>query len=206
MKIKFCGIRRMEDVALMNEFKPDYVGFVFAKSKRQVDGATALVLADMLDKSIQTVGVFVDEVLENVVITTNLVGLNVVQLHGNEDEGYIKGLRRLLPNTEIWKAVRVSSADDILKVAELPVDLLLLDSFSADAHGGTGKVANLSAIQSANLKRDFLLAGGLNSENISEIVKEIQPYGLDISSGIEVNGFKNSDKIIEIMRCFDCLR
>ena len=206
MKIKFCGIRRMEDVALMNEFKPDYVGFVFAESKRKVTKQTALVLSNKLKGGIKTVGVFVNEPLQNLLETAQFCDLDVVQLHGNEDENYIRTIRKSLHNAQIWKAVRVTSAEDILTAEKLPVDMLLLDSFSSISYGGTGKVANLSVIKETDFQKNFFLAGGLNSENISEILVENSPYGVDISSGIETDGYKDRNKILEIMRCLECLK
>jgi len=206
MKIKFCGIRRLEDVALMNEFIPDYIGFIFSKSKRQITKETAKMLSERLDKNIKTVGVFVNEPIEFVTETAKVAELDVIQLHGDEDENYITCLKESIGNTQIWKAVRVSSIEDIQIAKTLPVDMLLLDSFSKNAYGGTGEVANLSVIKEAEIKENFFLAGGLNAKNIAEIVNEIKPYGIDISSGIEQDGFKNREKIIEIVRCIQCLK
>ncbi len=211
MKIKFCGIRREEDAYLMNEFMPDYAGFVFAKSKRQVDLQTAKRLSEILDKKIKTVGVFVNEDIGTVANIARETGLFAVQLHGDEDGEYIAALKRLLPEAQIWKAVRVLCANDILAAEELYADMILLDSFSQSAYGGTGKVANLDAIKESGIigRRDFFLAGGLCAENIEGITREINPFGVDISSGIEENGVKSRSKIIEIMRimgCFNCQR
>jgi len=206
MKIKFCGIRRIEDVVLMNEFIPDYIGFIFSKSKRQITKETAKMLVEKLDKNIKTVGVFVNEPIEFITETAKIAELDVIQLHGDEDEIYINSLKESIGNTQIWKAVRVSSIEDIQIAEKLPVDMLLLDSFSKNAYGGTGEVANLSAIKEAKLNKEFFLAGGLNAKNINEIAKEIQPFGVDISSGIELDGFKNREKIIEIVRCIQCLK
>lgn len=206
MKIKFCGIRRIEDVVLMNEFIPDYIGFIFSKSKRQITKETAKMLVEKLDKNIKTVGVFVNEPIEFITETAKIAELDVIQLHGDEDEIYINSLKESIGNTQIWKAVRVSSIEDIQIAEKLPVDMLLLDSFSKNAYGGTGEVANLSVINKAEIKENFFLAGGLNAKNINEIAKEIQPFGVDISSGIELDGFKNREKIIEIVRCIQCLK
>lgn len=209
MKIKFCGIRRDEDAHLMNEFLPDYTGFVFAKSKRQVNLDAAKRLSEILDRRIKTVGVFVNEEIGAVAKIASEAGLFVVQLHGDEDRGYISALKSLLPKVEIWKAVRVSSAEDIRIAEGLGADMILLDSFSKEAYGGTGKVANLDAIKESGItgRKKFFLAGGLCAGNLEGIVREIKPFGVDISSGIEENGFKSRDKIIQIMSimgCFNC--
>ena len=201
MKIKFCGIRRIEDVMLMNSFMPDYAGFVFSQSRRQINLSTAIVLSNMLHKKIKKVGVFVNEKIEHIAQISHISRLDVIQLHGDENEEYIRNLKKLLIDKEIWKAVRVSSPCDVEKSAELSVDMLILDSFSENQYGGTGKLADLSSIKKADLKRDFFIAGGLNSQNINSIVDEIKPAGVDISSGIEIDGYKDEEKIREIMRC-----
>lgn len=204
MKLKFCGIRRMEDVLLMNEFRPDYIGYIFAESKRRISPETAAILSEALDKRIQKVGVFVDAPPEEIAQTAKTARLDVIQLHGNEGAETVTELRKLLPRAEIWKAVRVQTAKDIKKAQKLFCDRLLLDSFSLEAAGGTGKVANLAAVKESGAS-GFFLAGGLNAENITEILKEMRPYGADISSGIEQDGFKSREKILEIMRCLNCL-
>lgn len=204
MKLKFCGIRRMEDVTLMNEFLPDYIGYIFAESKRKISPEAAAILSEALNKRIQKVGVFVDAPQKEIAQTAKTAALDVIQLHGNEGADMVAELRRLLPHVEIWKAVRVQTPEDIKKAQELSCDRLLLDSFSLEAAGGTGKVAKLSAIKESGAS-GFFLAGGLNAGNITEILKEMRPYGADISSGIEQNGFKSRQKILEIMRCLNCL-
>ncbi|OCN00564.1 hypothetical protein A7X67_16630 [Clostridium sp. W14A] len=184
----------------MNEFRPDYVGFVFAGTKRRVTPEKAAALARLLDAGIRKVGVFVDEPPENIARAVKLAGLNVVQLHGSETAQGIERLRTLLPEAEIWKAVRVENSGSIPHALGLGADLLLLDSFSVTEQGGTGKTADLNLIRKANLSSPFFLAGGLNSGNIGPIVREFSPYGVDISSGIETGGVKDRRKIEQIMR------
>jgi phosphoribosylanthranilate isomerase len=200
MKIKLCGIKRPEDIAFMNEFRPDYVGFVFAGTKRRVAPETAASLAERLDGKIEKVGVFVNEPPESIARTAKLAGLDVIQLHGGETARDVAALREFLPDVEIWKAVRVRSRESIPAALRLGADLLLLDSFSKDEYGGTGKTADFGLIREANLKVPFFLAGGLNSGNLSDAVRELSPYGVDISSGIETNGVKDRRKIERIMR------
>lgn len=200
MKIKFCGIKRPEDITFMNEFCPDYIGFVFAGTKRRISPETAAALAEKLDAGIRKAGVFVDEPPESIARTAKLAGLDAVQLHGSEAAETIAALRNLLPGTEIWKAVRVKDQSSIPDAQKLGADLLLLDSFSASEYGGTGKTANFDLIRRANLKTPYFLAGGLNCENIRQIVQQFSPYGVDISSGIETDGVKDRSKIEQIMR------
>ncbi|MCI1955551.1 MAG: phosphoribosylanthranilate isomerase [Oscillospiraceae bacterium] len=200
MKVKLCGIRRPEDVAYLNEFRPDYAGFVFAGTRRRVTPETAAALAEKLDAGIRKAGVFVDEPAESIARTVRLAGLDAVQLHGNESAETVAELRRLLPGVELWKAVRVRDRNSIPRALELGADRLVLDSFSASAYGGTGKTADWSLIREANPPVPYFLAGGLNSGNVALAVAELSPYGVDVSSGIETGGVKDRRKIEQIMR------
>lgn len=200
MKIKLCGMKRPEDIAYCNEFRPDYVGFVFAGTKRRITAETAAALAERLSPGIGKVGVFVDENPEAVGRAVRLAGLDAVQLHGSEDAAYLNSLRGLLPGTEIWKAVRVRSREAVLRALELPADRFLLDAFSPLAAGGTGCVADLGMIQSCRITRPYFLAGGLNERNLAAILSKMHPEGVDISSGTETGGFKDRRKIETVMR------
>lgn len=207
MKIKICGIRRHQDIEYVNEFLPDYIGFIFAKSKRQITSTECLVLKKELDPSIKTVGVFVNESLEKVISTTLVANLDVIQLHGDETKEYILDLKNILTNstslkdTLVWKAIRVKEKKDIISGDNLPVDCLLLDSFSKQAYGGTGKTIDLDIIKNSTIKNQFFLAGGLNIDNILNTLSEVSPYGVDISSGVETDGFKDKNKIEKIINC-----
>lgn len=207
MKIKICGIRRHQDIEYVNEFLPDYIGFIFAKSKRQITSTECLVLKKELDPSIKTVGVFVNESLEKVISTTLVANLDVIQLHGDETKEYILDLKNKLKNspslkdTLVWKAIRVKEKKDIISGDKLPVDCLLLDSFSKQSYGGTGKTIDLDIIKSSTIKNQFFLAGGLNIDNILNTLSEVSPYGVDISSGVETDGFKDRNKIEKIINC-----
>lgn len=207
MKIKICGIRRHQDIEYVNEFLPDYIGFIFAKSKRQITSTECLVLKKELDPSIKTVGVFVNESLEKVISTTLVANLDVIQLHGDETKEYILDLKNKLKNspslkdTLVWKAIRVKGEKDIISGDKLPVDCLLLDSFSKQSYGGTGKTIDLDIIKSSTIKNQFFLAGGLNIDNILNTLSEVSPYGVDISSGVETDGFKDKNKIEKIINC-----
>lgn len=207
MKIKICGIRRHQDIEYVNEFLPDYIGFIFAKSKRQITSTECLVLKKELDPSIKTVGVFVNESLEKVISTTLVANLDVIQLHGDETKEYILDLKNKLKNspslkdTLVWKAIRVKGEKDIISGDKLPVDCLLLDSFSKQSYGGTGKTIDLDIIKNSTIKNQFFLAGGLNIDNILNTLSEVSPYGVDISSGVETDGFKDKNKIEKIINC-----
>ena len=130
--------------------------------------------------------------------TAARVPLDALQLHGDETEEDIRKLRSLC-DKEIWKAARVKSAEDIQKVQMLPADRILLDSFSKEAYGGTGRTIRLDILKEAEITKPYFLAGGLNPENLKGILDEIHPEGIDISSGIETDGYKDLEKMKKIM-------
>lgn len=191
-KIKFCGLSRQVDIDYVNELLPDYIGFVFyEKSKRNVSFETAKSLKKRLDKKIKAVGVFVDK---DISFITNLVDsgvIDIVQLHGNEDDAYISDLRKAV-NIPIIKAFKIKNQEDISFINSSSADCVLLDSGM-----GTGKAFDWSQI--SGIKRDFFLAGGLNLENISEALNMIKPFAIDVSSGIETDGYKDFDKMKQFM-------
>lgn len=196
-KIKLCGIFRDCDAEYMNEAMPDYTGFVFAESKRRVSKKKALELRQKLNSNIKTVGVFVNEAIEEIADIYESGAINIVQLHGDERADYIKALRKIC-NAPIIKAVRVKSSDDIKNTSQYAADYILYDTFSSESFGGTGKSFNHElCIESSG---DFFLAGGLNIENVIQKIKDVHPYAVDISSGIETNSVKDKDKILKIVK------
>lgn len=201
IKLKLCGMRRRQDIEYVNEYRPDYVGFILSDGfRRSVDLDSFCGLAGCLDDGIRRVGVFVNEPLENVLKFCDK-GLDAVQLHGDEDEEYVKRLRsNISDGCEIWKAVRVKSTSDIEKWNGSGVDRLLLDAFVKGAVGGTGKVADWSLITAARIDKPFFLAGGINAGNFIEAATVLKPYGIDLSGGIETDGVKDRGKIAEIVR------
>ncbi|MFT3952557.1 MAG: phosphoribosylanthranilate isomerase [Oscillospiraceae bacterium] len=203
MRLKLCGLRRMEDIALVNAALPDYAGFILAPSKRWVSVAQLEALTGRLDWRIVRVGVFVNAPLPEIVQA--LPFIDIVQLHGDEDADYFAALRSLT-DKELWKAVRVRTAADIEAAQALPCAKLLLDGFSVAGYGGTGKPADFTAIEAADITKPFFLAGGLNAENLTAAARRLQPFGLDLSSGIETDGRKDEAKINAVMREFSLLR
>ena len=201
VKVKFCGIRRREDILCVNVLMPDYIGFVFAESKRRVSPETAASLRRELTSGIKVVGVFVNEPLEMIAKITQKVGLDIVQLHGEEGSAFAKTLKTKLPKTEIWKAVRAEDMKTILAAKDYPADCLLFDAFSKEGRGGTGETADWKLLRSRSgmINSCFFLAGGLNAANIAHAVSCVDPYGVDLSSGIETDGFKDPEKMREIL-------
>lgn len=187
-KIKICGLKSMEDIACVNRWKPEYIGFVFLKGKaRYVSPAKAAEMRKALDPSIIPVGVFVNEPSAEVVSLFQSGTIQIAQLHGNEDEAYVKTLRKLCP-CPVIKAFIIKSEEDIFKALSFPCDYLLLDNGL-----GTGETFDWSLIQ--NIDRPFFLAGGLNPENVTKAIRFAHPYAVDVSSGVETDGKKDPDKI-----------
>ena len=207
-KVKMCGISKVETIPAVVEAKPDYMGLVFAPSKRQVTVEQAKILIEELHRgyakkygsdtehdkndTIKTVGVFVNETVDNLVTIANEANLDAVQLHGDEDETFIQSLKERT-NVEIWKAVQIRSAADVEKWIDSSADMLLFDAYHKDERGGTGEVFDWSSLDT--FERPFMLAGGIDSTNVARAIRTVRPYGIDISSGIETNGVKDDEKI-----------
>ena len=194
-KIKICGLSRDVDAEFVNAAKPDFVGFIIGVpfSKRNIDINRAERMRSLIDEKIPTVGVFINYPIKDVAQLVNRGIINIVQLHGSEDEEYIKSLRKLIPHTEIWKAFVVKSADDISNAEKSSADRVLLDSGT-----GCGKTFDWSAVSEIN--REFILAGGLNSENIPNAISQVNPWAVDLSSGVETDGVKDREKILKAVK------
>ena len=187
-KIKLCGLSRKCDIEWVNALKPEYIGFVFwSKSKRNVPPEKAKKLKDLLSPDIEAVGVFVDEPIENVAELLNDNIIDIAQLHGGEDEEYIKKLRTL-SSKPIIKAFLLKSESDAERAEKSTADYILVDSGT-----GTGKSFDWELLK--NISRPYFLAGGLCCENISQAITALDPYAVDVSSGIETNGCKDKNKM-----------
>ena len=187
-KIKLCGLSRKCDIEWANALKPEYIGFVFwSKSKRNVPPEKAKELKDLLSPDIKAVGVFVDEPIENVAELLNDNIIDIAQLHGGEDEEYIKKLR-MLSGKPIIKAFLLKSEIDAERAEKSTADYILVDSGT-----GTGKSFDWELLK--NISRPYFLAGGLCCENISQAITALDPYAVDVSSGIETNGCKDKNKM-----------
>ena len=191
-KIKICGLKCPEDIAYVNEAKPDYCGFIieFPKSSRNVTGDQVRILIAELDKNIIPVGVFVNAAPERVEELLLDGTIRIAQLHGQEDDDYI---RRIQKNTgsQVIKAFSVKTAQDIELALKSPADYILLDQ----GGGGTGQTFDWSLIP--EIKRPFFLAGGLGADNLEQAVDTIRPYAVDLSSSVETDGVKDRSKILE---------
>ena len=207
-KVKMCGISKVETIPAVVEAKPDYMGLIFAPSKRQVTVDQAKILVEELHRgyakkygsdtehdkndTIKTVGVFVNETVDNLVTIANEANLDAVQLHGDEDETFIQSLKERT-NVEVWKAIQIRTAADTEKWIDSSADMLLFDAYHKDERGGTGDVFDWASLDA--FERPFMLAGGIDSTNVARAIRTVRPYGIDISSGIETNGVKDDEKI-----------
>ena len=190
-KIKLCGLSRVEDIEIANEILPEFVGFVFyKKSKRYITPEKAAALKNLLDKKISAVGVFVNEKIETVAEIAKF--LDLIQLHGNEDENYISTLRNYT-DKKIIQAFKIKTADDLNFAKNSRADFILLDSGA-----GTGEIFNWQLLK--NFERQYFLAGGLNVENVSDAVKILKPFAVDVSSGIETGGVKDAAKMRQFVK------
>ena len=184
VRIKMCGLRRAEDIIAVNELRPEYIGFVFFPgSKRHVSPEAAKTLREKLASGIRSVGVFVDEKPETVAKLFSEGIIDMAQLHGHEDEAYIRCLRSLTDRPLI-QAFRIGCTEDIQRAQASTAEMILLD-----AGAGDGKTIDWRLLHSVS--RPYFLAGGLNPENVYRAVEQLKPYAVDVSSGIETDGFKD---------------
>jgi len=187
-KVKFCGMKTREDIAIINRYTPDYVGFIFAESKRQVSMQTASDLAKILDEKIKKVGVFVSPSLEEVQQAIEAVPLDMVQIHGSFAEEDFSSLS--VPSI---RAIQVHS--DLADI-QTQADYLLFDAPLA----GSGQTFDWQALDTSQLTKPFFIAGGLHAQNVAQAIAQFQPYAVDVSSGVETDGQKDVDKISQFIK------
>lgn len=198
--IKICGIYRAEDAEHINKFKPDYFGMIidFPKSHRSISKTKAARLRELIDKNIPAVGVFVNKEPSYIKSFIDEKIIDIVQLHGAEDNSYISMLKSMTLKP-VWKAFKVRSTEDVRMAAQSCADLIILDNGY-----GTGRTFDWSLIR--DIKRPFALAGGISLENIESALESLNPYLIDISSGVETDKLKDPGKIekaIKAVRDFE---
>lgn len=198
MKIKICGLRRREDIGYANECMPDYIGFVFADSRRRVTKEQARELRRELAEGIIPIGVFVNEPVESIAELVREEIIDMVQLHGDETEEYIAKLRKLVPEVEIIKAVRVTCAEDVRGCEKTKADYILFDSFSGKERGGTGMCFDWELIR--GVRKPYFLAGGIDIENVSKTVGLSGVHAVDVSSAVETVGYKDRKKMAKLVQ------
>ncbi|MDR1754643.1 MAG: phosphoribosylanthranilate isomerase [Eubacterium sp.] len=187
-KVKVCGIKSPNDIYAVNLFKPDYIGFVFAESKRKVTGDQALALRKILLPEIIPIGVFVNESADNIAVLAKNGVIDIIQLHGNETEDFILEVKEKT-GKQVIKAVGVEKQEDIERWRKSSSDYLLFDYKIP----GEGQRFDWNLITKTD--KPFFLAGGINPDNVEAAIKFINPFAVDVSSGVETNGVKDSEKI-----------
>lgn len=196
------------DIEYANRVKPDFVGFIFANTRRKISAAQAKQFREALDAEIPAVGVFVNEDISGITSLVQNGCIDLIQLHGEEDADYIRRLREVC-DVPVIKAVKVQTVEQIRQAAALPVDYLLLDTYRKGVLGGTGEAFDWELLREAKAAagdtaegelfgKPYFLAGGLHAGNLREAAA-LGSYGLDVSSGIETDGSKDFDKMVEVM-------
>ena len=207
-KIKLCGMMKPCDIEYANRVKPDLVGFIFANTRRKISAAQAKEFRKALDAEIPAVGVFVNEDISVIASLVQDGCIDMIQLHGEEDADYIRRLREIC-DVPVIKAVKVQTVEQIRQAAALPVDYLLLDTYRKGVLGGTGEAFDWELLREAKAAagdtaegelfgKPYFLAGGLHAGNLREAAA-LGSYGLDVSSGIETDGSKDFDKMVEVV-------
>lgn len=192
-ELKICGLSRLEDIIAVNRHGADYAGFVFfQKSKRYVDPYKANELIELLRTDIKPVGVFMDEPIDNVVRIARISGVEMVQLHGHESEEYVEYIKRTLDRPVI-KAYKAGEEGALESAANSSADYVMIDSGA-----GSGQKFDWSILK--NFKRDYFLAGGLEPESVGEAIRLLEPFAVDVSSGVETDGIKDEKKIAEFIK------
>jgi len=196
VRIKICGITNIEDALLVNVLGADALGFVFADSPRKIDVEAAEEISSALSSSISRVGVFVNEKAETVKTIASRCRLDVLQFHGSESPAYCASFSQ-----KVVKAFRVKDFCDLNNMSNYDVDAFLLDAFVEGKLGGTGKIFNWEIAKKAkDFGKPIILSGGLNPENVVEAVNFVQPYAVDVSSGVEERpGKKDPEKVREFI-------
>lgn len=195
-KIKICGLRTMQDVAYANQVMPEYIGFVFAPSKRQVTHEQARRMRAQLDPKIQAVGVFVNESIDVITQLCLAHTIELIQLHGEESTEYIQQLKERVQRP-IIKAIRVQGEEEVLLAEGIDAEYILLDSYVEGVYGGTGQTLHWSVLP--KIATPLFVAGGITAENVRVVMEVLQPYCIDVSSGVETNGSKDYDKMLKLV-------
>lgn len=202
MFVKICGITRKEDARFAMENGVDAIGFIaHPASPRFITAENVAHIANSLPHAFCKVGVFVDTTV-GVISDYVAAGINTIQLHGQESAALAEELRKKF-DIEVWKVLKTRKIDDINQVLDFPADRILIDTFSRDLAGGSGKVAdwNLAAKAVEMLRKPVILAGGLNSMNVADAIAKVEPDGLDVSTGVESSpGQKDHQKIAKLLQ------
>lgn len=194
VKIKVCGLTNVEDAMECANLGVDFIGFVFAGSPRRIVKEEAGKIISELPQTVKKVGVFVNEKISVVEDIANFCGLDILQFHGDEKPDYCL---HFMEEREVFKAFRLRDENDLLPIQSYKVSAYLLDTFVEGVYGGTGKTFNHElAIEVKKFNRPIVLSGGLNTENVGDAIRKVQPEIVDVSSGVEaMPGKKDIEKL-----------
>ncbi|WP_105615612.1 phosphoribosylanthranilate isomerase [Vallitalea okinawensis] len=195
-KIKICGVTRLEDVLMINKYPVDYIGFIFAESKRRLTMRQAQLLTKKVRKGIKKVGVFVNAPKEDIELIADVCSLDIIQLHGVEDPSFCADLRR-----EVWKTFSIKDKRSFERIESYKdVEGILLDTYVKGKRGGSGQSFDWYMAKDIYRNHFTVLAGGLNSKNVNEAINIVNPHVVDVSSSVEIDGSKNEGKIRDFIR------
>ena len=193
VRVKICGITNSEDAHAAVEYGADALGFVFAKSPRQITKEQARDIIAELPPFVSPVGVFVDEMADMIKEICDFCGIQTVQLHGNEQPSYLKELE----GYKLIKAFRVKEEDDLKQLANYKPHAFLLDSYVKGVMGGTGVSFNWEIARQAHKYGTIILSGGLTPKNVKEAIQMVKPYAVDVSSGVESSPGKKDKSLLK---------
>jgi phosphoribosylanthranilate isomerase len=195
MKIKICGIFRDEDIDYINEAMPDYTGFVFATSKRKVSPVQAERLRRRLAEGVTPVGVFVNAPVEDIIALYRDGVISIAQLHGSEDETYIKRLKEeSAKGGAIVPVIKVIRGGELARGTQLTTDA---NYYLFDSGAGSGLNFDWNVLTALKCDKPWFLAGGINTGNIEQAMS-FKPFCIDISGGAETNGIKDREKVVQL--------
>lgn len=203
VKVKICGLRRMQDVEYVNALLPDFAGFVFAASKRQVTAAQAAQLKAVLVPQIKAVGVFVNADMDFIAQLARSGTIDIIQLHGDESAAYCQRLKQLT-KLPVIRAVRVRDAATVAAAAAYPADYLLFDTYTPGQYGGTGQRFDTTLLDACGVSRPYFIAGGLDAASVAGVIKNTRAFAVDVSGGVETDGFKDKEKIAAFIANVRC--
>ncbi|MHC4139882.1 MAG: phosphoribosylanthranilate isomerase [Planctomycetota bacterium] len=192
-KVKICGIKNLQDAIFAADCGADAIGFVFAKSIRKVSKEKARAIVRKLPPFVTAVGLFVNETAEDIEAACRFCGLNAIQLHGNEPPNILNKLK----DFKTIKAFRIQNEKDINPIKKYKPDAILLDGYSKNKMGGTGTSFDWKIVKKLKTSIPIIVAGGLTHLNVSRAIKIVNPYGVDVSSGVEIAPGKKDKKLIK---------
>jgi len=197
VKVKICGITNEEDAVQAVEAGADALGFVFYDlSPRCISYEKTKKIIEKLPPFVVPVGVFVNNPIRSINLAVERCGIQVVQLHGDETPSFCSGIRH-----KVVKAFRVRDISSLENIRNYPVSGFLLDAYVPGSYGGTGLTFNWETARVAKQYGPVILAGGLNAGNVRKAVESVEPYGIDVSSGVEASpGRKDHAKVAEFIK------